>query len=103
LDAELARQQLEVTSPAASIPATGHIPFTPRAKQVMEEALQVMKRVEQAHIAPPHLLRALLGLRVGGGVSLLAALGVDVDGLTIQAEQLAAGTEADSRPLESQG
>lgn len=102
-DAESARKQLEVTSPAASIPATGHIPFTPRAKQVLEESLRVMKRLEQVHIAPPHLLRALLGLRFGGGVSLLVALGVDVDALTIQAEKLAAGSESDSRPLESQG
>lgn len=102
-DAELAREQLEVTSPAAPVPAPGHIPFTPRAKQVMHESLQVMKRLDQAHIAPPHLLRALLGLRVGGGVRILVALGVDVDDLTTRAEKVAASSEPDSRPLESQG
>ncbi len=98
-DTESARQQLEVTSPPPPTAVPVHIPFTPRAKQVMEESLQVMKRLHQAHIAPPHLLRALLGLRVGGGVSLLVALGVDVDDLTTQAEKLARGSKPDSRPL----
>jgi ATP-dependent Clp protease ATP-binding subunit ClpC len=33
----------------------GHIPFTPRAKRALEQALRVAQRLGQPHIRRPHL------------------------------------------------
>lgn len=95
-DAESARRHLEETSPAGSGSASGHIPFTAHAKQTLEEALQLSNRLHQQHLAPPHLLRALLAVRDGRGAGMLAALGIDVERLAARAEELAADSEPDA-------
>lgn len=97
-DAASAHQQLEAATPAPSGVTSGHIPFTPRAKRTLEESLHVAERLGQAHIAPPHLLRALLGMRDGAGVKLLVALGLDVTALAVRMEELAATSEPGTGP-----
>jgi ATP-dependent Clp protease ATP-binding subunit ClpC len=70
----------------------GHIPFTSRAKQVLENGLRTAQRFDQTHIGRPHLLCGLLEVRDGTAVRVLTELGVDVDGLATTAEELAAPT-----------
>jgi ATP-dependent Clp protease ATP-binding subunit ClpA len=80
----------------------GHIPFTPRAKQVLEHSLREAHRLGQSHIARPHLLLGLLDVPDSLGTRTLVELGVDLDALAAQATELAAdsqpGTQHDTAP-----
>jgi ATP-dependent Clp protease ATP-binding subunit ClpA len=74
----------------------GHIPFTPRAKQVLEQSLRHAQRLGQNHIARPHLLRALLDVRDGAAARTLVELGVDLDGLAVRIDELAKAAQPHS-------
>jgi ATP-dependent Clp protease ATP-binding subunit ClpC len=91
LDSASVGRALERAVGRGARPPSAHIPFTPRAKRALEEALRVAQRLGQAHIGRPHLLRGLLEVRDGTAVRLLADLGVDVDALRVSADGLAAG------------
>ena len=54
---------------------SGHIPFTPRAKKVLELSLREALQLGHNYIGTEHILLALLELEDGTGV--LAGLGVD--------------------------
>jgi ATP-dependent Clp protease ATP-binding subunit ClpA len=66
----------------------GHIPFTPRAKLALEQALRVAQRLGQPHIRRPHVLGGLLQVRDGRAVRLLIDPGVDLDALADRADSL---------------
>ena len=89
LDRAGVRVQLARLVGPASGRASGHIPFTSRAKHVLEYALRASQRFEQSHIGRPHLLCGLLEVRDGTAHRLLAELDVDVDELVATAENLA--------------
>lgn len=55
----------------------GHIPFTPRAKKVLELALREALSLGHNHIGAEHLLLGVIRDGDGVGVQLLAAAGVD--------------------------
>ena len=57
--------------PGEATPA-GHIPFTPRAKRVLESALREMLSLGQSYIATEHLLLGIL--REGNGVAMELSL-----------------------------
>ncbi|GIF63461.1 chaperone protein ClpB [Asanoa ishikariensis] len=61
-----ARQQVEDVVGLGGQAAGGHIPFTPRARRVLELALREALQLGHAHIGPEHLLLGLV--RDGGGV-----------------------------------
>ena len=71
----------------------GRIPFTPRAKQALEQALRVAEGLHQPRIRQPHLLGGLLRVRDSTAVRLLVDLGVDLDALADEADALATETE----------
>ncbi|GAA1873366.1 ATP-dependent Clp protease ATP-binding subunit [Asanoa iriomotensis] len=73
------RQQVEEVIGAGGKAAAGHIPFTPRARRVLELALREAIQLGHGHIGPEHILLGLV--RDGGGVGaqVLAASGADVD------------------------
>ena len=59
-------------------PESGHIPFTPRAKKVLELSLREADQLGHNYIGTEHILLALI--REGGGAAqLLAGAGVDHD------------------------
>jgi ATP-dependent Clp protease ATP-binding subunit ClpC len=61
---------------AEPLPESGHIPFTPRAKKVLELSLRESQQLGHTYIGTEHILLALI--REGGtGARLLAAAGVD--------------------------
>ena len=88
-----ARIQIEQSQGRGNKEPHGHIPFTPRAKRVLEESLRQSQRLGQGHIARPHLLRGLLELRDSVGAQTLVLLGVDLDALAIRAEELAVASD----------
>lgn len=65
------------------------IPFTPRAKRVLELSLGHAQRLGQERVARPHLLRALLDVRDGSAARTLADLGADPDALAALVDKLA--------------
>ncbi len=58
--------------------AAGHIPFTPRAKRVLEGALRETLQLGQNYISTEHLLLGIV--REGNGVAMQALLQLGVDG-----------------------
>ncbi len=66
----------------------GHIPFTPRAKRVLESALRESISANQSYIATEHLLLGIL--REGNGVALeaLSHMGVSSDAVRSAVEEL---------------
>ena len=79
VDAEAARQQvLDIIGRGQQQPR-GHIPFTPRAKKVLQLALREARHLGHLYIGTEHLLLGLL--REGHGVAcqVLSRLGADAD------------------------
>jgi Clp amino terminal domain, pathogenicity island component len=70
---------------------TGHIPFTPRAKKVLELSLREALQLGHNYIGTEHILLGLL--REGGGVAaqVLVELGAGLDQVRQQVVQLLAG------------
>jgi ATP-dependent Clp protease ATP-binding subunit ClpC len=59
----------------------GAMPFTPRAKRVIELALEEATRLGHRHIDTEHFLVALLAEREGLAAIVLTRLGVELDAL----------------------
>ena len=80
---------------AAPQPESGHIPFTPRAKKVLELSLREANQLGHNYIGTEHILLGLI--REGGGAAqLLAGAGVDQDRTRQQVIELLYGhREAD--------
>lgn len=97
-DTESGRRQFEAMTPAWRRENNGHVPFTPHAKQTLEGSLRVSNRLGHTHIAPAHLLLALLGVPDAGGIRLLLASGVGLDALAARAEELARAGAPDAAP-----
>jgi ATP-dependent Clp protease ATP-binding subunit ClpA len=65
------------TAPLLRDPAPGrHIPFTPRAKKVLELSLREAVAQKDSHIGVQHLTLALLGVKDGTVPAILSALGI---------------------------
>jgi Clp amino terminal domain, pathogenicity island component len=61
------------------------IPFTPRAKKALQRALMEALRVGRAEVDTEHILLGLLREGDGSAIRLLNELGVDLDGLRVDA------------------
>jgi hypothetical protein len=75
---ETAREALGAALPPAQAaePASGHIPFDPRAKKVLELALREALALEHNYIGTEHILLGVLGEEEGQGGGPLAGLGI---------------------------
>ena len=76
-------------------PPPGHIPFTPRAKKVLELALREAQQLGHGYIGTGHLLLGLI--REGSGVAaqVLVGLGADLSRARQQVVQLLAGRQGE--------
>src|SRR6202522_1525480 len=105
------RQQVEEIIGQGQQAPTGHIPFTPRAKKVLELALRESQQLGHNYIGTEHILLGLI--REGDGVAaqVLVKLGADLNRVRQQVIQLlhgyqgkepaASGTAAESAPSTS--
>jgi ATP-dependent Clp protease ATP-binding subunit ClpA len=91
-----ARQSVEQSQGRGKREPSGHIPFTPRAKKVLELALRVSQRLGGEAISEPHLLRAILDVPDSTAFQLLDGLGVDTEDLALVVDQLALTSQADA-------
>jgi ATP-dependent Clp protease ATP-binding subunit ClpC len=90
---EAAREQvLEIIGPGQPQPS-GHIPFTPRAKKILELSLREALNTGSEVIGTQHLLLGLIDEGDGVGAQILQRLGA-----TTQAVREAVTTLADSEP-----
>jgi ATP-dependent Clp protease ATP-binding subunit ClpC len=88
------QQMIHRATPAA--PA-GHIPFTPRAKTVLELASREARDLSHDYIGTEHILLALMREGEGEGAQLLRGSGVEFADIRHQIRQLMRGGQQ-SRP-----
>ncbi len=72
-------------------PGGGEIAFTPRAKKVLEYALDEAKRLQHNYVGTEHILLGLIREKAGVAAHILSSMGVDIDTARIQLIQLLAG------------
>lgn len=70
---------------------SGHIPFTPRAKKVVELSLREAEQLGHPWIDTEHLLLGLIREGEGVGAQVLLKLGADLNGLPQRVLQVLAG------------
>jgi ATP-dependent Clp protease ATP-binding subunit ClpC len=75
-----AREQVTKIVPLGDVGAApGHIPFTPRAKRVLEQSLREATQAGQNSIGGVHLLAAILCDPESTAMAVLEGLGIDVE------------------------
>jgi ATP-dependent Clp protease ATP-binding subunit ClpC len=79
----------EIVEPGEQSPSA-HIPFTPRAKQVLRLSLAEAARFGHTYIGTEHLLLALIQERNGVAGQVLAAAGADLERVRAEVARLLA-------------
>ncbi|HMK13292.1 MAG TPA: Clp protease N-terminal domain-containing protein, partial [Acidimicrobiales bacterium] len=69
---------------------SGHIPFTPRSKKVLELALREALRLGHSHIGTEHILLGLARERDGVGAQVLVQMGADLSAVCRRVDELIA-------------
>jgi hypothetical protein len=99
---EAVRQQVAETVGRGQQPPSGHIPFTPRSKKVLELSAREADDLGHSYVTTEHLLLGLLREGNGVAVQVLVRLGADMNSVRDQVLQLMHGQAgrdmADERP-----
>src|SRR5580693_1560840 len=74
---------------------SGHVPFTPRAKKVLELSLREALQLGHNYIGTEHILLGLIREGEGVAVQVLVKLGADPDRIRQQVIQLLAGSQGE--------
>jgi ATP-dependent Clp protease ATP-binding subunit ClpC len=86
------RQQVEeIIGRGQQSPPQGHIPFTPRAKKVLELSLREALELGHTYIGTEHILLGLIREGEGVAAQVLIGLGVDLNRARQQVIQLLTG------------
>jgi ATP-dependent Clp protease ATP-binding subunit ClpC len=88
---EAVRQQVEEIIGQGQSPPTGHIPFTPRAKKVLELSLREALQLGHNYIGTEHILLGLIHEGEGVAAQVLQKLGADFNRVRQQVNQLLSG------------
>jgi hypothetical protein len=81
---DLVRSQVEEIIGQGQATPTGHIPFTPRAKKVLELSLREAVQLKHDYIGTEHILLGLIREGKGVAVQVLQTLGADLNRLRQQ-------------------
>ncbi len=92
----------EIVEPREQSPSP-HIPFTPRAKQVLRLSLAEAQRFGHNYIGTEHLLLALIQERDGVAGQVLAAAGADLQRVRAEVARLLAEYRRRAEPDAGQG
>ncbi len=97
---DAARQAVAAVIPrgAEPLPPSGHIPFTPRSKKVLEYSLREAMQLGHDHIGTEHILLGLLREGDGVGAQVLAGFSMDLDRARQQVIQLLHGPSGEPAP-----
>jgi ATP-dependent Clp protease ATP-binding subunit ClpC len=94
---DAAREQVTKIVPLGDAGASpGHIPFTPRAKRVLEQSLREATQAGQNSIGGVHLLAAILCDPESTAMGVLEGLGIDIEQVATSVRQ--ATPQAQQRP-----
>ncbi|WP_203904870.1 Clp protease N-terminal domain-containing protein, partial [Virgisporangium aliadipatigenens] len=88
------RQQVEEIIGQGQQAPSGHIPFTPRAKKVLELSLREALQLGHNYIGTEHILLGLIREGEGVAAQVLVKLGADLNRVRQQVIQLLSGTGA---------
>jgi ATP-dependent Clp protease ATP-binding subunit ClpC len=88
---EAVRRQVEEIIGKGGTSHPGHIPFTPRAKKVLELALRESKQLGHNHIGTEHILLGLLREGEGVAAQVLQKLGAELGAVRQQVVKLLSG------------
>ena len=88
---EAVRQQVEEIIGQGQQAPSGHIPFTPRAKKVLELSLRESLQLGHNYIGTEHILLGLIREGEGVAAQVLVKLGADLDRVQQQVIQLLRG------------
>ncbi|MEY4310723.1 MAG: hypothetical protein RLZ71_649 [Actinomycetota bacterium] len=91
LNLETVREQVQEIIGQGATPPTGHIPFTPRAKKVLELSLREALQLGHTYIGTEHLLLGLIREGEGVAAQVLTKLGADANRVRQQVIQLLSG------------
>ena len=90
---EQVREQVQEIIGQGQTPPTGHIPFTPRAKKVLELSLREALQLGHSYIGTEHLLLGLIREGEGVAAQVLTKLGADANKVRQQVVTLLSGFE----------
>ena len=96
------RQQVEEIIGQGQQAPSGHIPFTPRAKKVLELSLREALQLGHNYIGTEHILLGLIREGEGVAAQVLVKLGADLNRVRQQVLQLLSGYQG-KEPTESGG
>ena len=85
---EAVRSQVEEIIGQGQVAPTGQVPFTPRAKMVLELSLREALQLRQTYIGTEHILLGLIREGEGVAAQVLQKLGADLDRVRGQAIEL---------------
>ncbi|MDY6796686.1 MAG: ATP-dependent Clp protease ATP-binding subunit [Actinomycetota bacterium] len=100
---EAVRNQVEEIIGRGSSSPTGHIPFTPRAKKVLELSLREALQLGHNYIGTEHILLGLIREGEGVAAQVLTKLGADLERVRNQVVQLLTGAAASSKEGDPSG
>jgi hypothetical protein len=89
------RQKVEEIIGQGQQAPTGHIPFTPRAKKVLELSLREALQLDHNYIDTEHILLGLIREGEGVAAQVLVRLGADLNRVRNQVIQLVRGATGD--------
>ncbi|HEU5003591.1 MAG TPA: ATP-dependent Clp protease ATP-binding subunit [Actinomycetota bacterium] len=95
---EAVRQQVEEIIGTGSSSPQGHIPFTPRAKKVLELSLREALQLGHNYIGTEHILLGLIREGEGVAAQVLQKLGADLGRVRQQVIQLLSGYGSTQEP-----
>src|SRR5437016_13128500 len=88
---DAARQQIEEIVGIGEQAPSGHVPFTPRAKKVLELSLREALQLGHHYIGTEHILLGLIREGEGVAAQVLQKLGADLSRVRQQVIQLLSG------------
>jgi len=96
---EAVRQQVEeIIGRGLQAPRGGHIPFTPRAKKVLQNSLREAMQLGHKYIGTEHILLGLIREGEGVAAQVLVRQGADVNRVRQQVIELLDGYQGDDEP-----
>src|SRR5256886_2044150 len=95
---EAVRSQVEEIIGQGQAAPTGHIPFTPRAKKVLELSLREALQLGHNYIGTEHILLGLIREGEGVAAQVLQKLGADLNRVRQQVIQLLSGYTGKGEP-----
>src|SRR3989441_8698914 len=97
------RSQVEAIIGRGQAEPTGHIPFTPRAKKVLDLSLRESLQLGHNYIGTEHILLGLIREGEGVAAQVLVKLGADLNRVRQQVLQLLSGYQQGEKAAESSG